>query len=512
MSGQARSSKERAPLPSVPEYLQHWAQHTPAQIALREGDTTLTYDTLARYAVQTAAELRGRGVAPGDRVVLVGANTWRWVVAYLATLIVGAIAVPTNTRLSPQQFAHQAKIVDARLVIFDDAFADITQLVTEPLANLDGATSVIATEGVAEWPEAQRGDAPAVISFTSGTTGTPKGALLSHTAITEGSRVFARVLGTDSTDSTLVLVPLFHNTGFVDQLGHMIIVGGRTELLARFKTELAIQELAAHPVTYVTAVPSILRLLMTHPSADRAFSRARTVLYGGSPMPEAWSAEIGERWPSLRLFHGYGLTEFTSAVSFLRPESAAEHLESVGTPAPDVRIMIAADDGSPVPDGETGQIMAAGPTIMTEYWNAPELTAQKIVNGWLATGDLGRVSGGLMYLAGRVDDVINRGGEKVLPAAIESALCELNGVAEACVFPLPDDVLQQRVHAVVRLREGAAAFDLDQAIAALAASFPDYAIPETIRVWDDLPRGASGKVDRRQVIQLRTTETKEEQA
>lgn len=490
---------------TIPDALRYWAARTPDSRALTESDTTLSYRELADAVDRARTALSARGISRGDRVVLIGENTWRWVVAYLAVLAHGAIIVPANTRLSQQQFADQIDFVDAALVLVDERYAALAEGVTRRVEHFDRAGSFLDDDVEPTEPTPVGLAESALISFTSGTTGTPKGALLSHEALSEGSRVFARVLGTSSADSTLVLVPLFHNTGFVDQLGHMILVGGETVLLRSFRTQDAVDELALRQVTYVTAVPSIIRLVMTHEHADRALGRVRTVLYGGSPMPEAWSDELAERWPAVRLFHGYGLTEFTSAVSFLTPDRAGNR-ESVGAAAPGVEIRVVDPDGNDVEPGATGEIIARGPTRMSEYWGSPDLTARKIVDGWLWTGDLAHVTDGLLFLDGRVDDVINRGGEKVLPAYVESKLSELPAVAEACVFALDDPILQSRVHAVVRLREGADEPSADDFRNYLASRLPDYAVPETVRIWGDLPRGASGKVDRRAVVEKRKNE------
>lgn len=483
-------------LETIPAYLRWWAEHTPKAPALSDNDRHFDYQQLLTAVQQMAQYLRNNKVNPGDRVVVVGANTWQWAVTYLGTLWSGAVIVPTNSRLSAHQFAAQADLVDAKVVFFDTAFESLVSLTSQPIIQMDRddefPVDISRRAGSFSSPAPEDN---AVISFTSGTTGTPKGAVLTHRAIAEGSKVFVKVLGTSSRDSTTVLVPLFHNTGFIDQLGHMLIAGGYTRLLRQFRTKDAVEELATRPVSFITAVPSILRLLMVHEQSPRIFSTVRKVLYGGSPMPEAWSQEMMSRWPHLELFHGYGLTEFTSAVSFLRPNQASHSLESVGTAAPEVHIRILDDKGNESSE-KGGEIHVKGPTCMMEYWRSPELTAQKFREGWLATGDLGYVKDGLLYLDGRVDDVINRGGEKILPAFVESLLSQLPTIAEACVFGLPDPVLQQRVHAAITARPGT---EVDENLIRdfLTEKLPDYAVPETYTVLADLPRGASGKVDRR---------------
>lgn len=488
------------PARTVPDALTYWARRNPRQSAVVHGDERLSYQELADAVESAGTVLRAHGIVRGDRVVLVGHNGIPWVLAYLACLRIGAIVCPANNRLSPEQFDAQCATVGARLVLHDEPHRDLVAKVEDrQLVELAEFTAAAASrDGLDQYPGPGPED-DALVSFTSGTTGVPKGAVLTHRALHEGSRVFAEFLGTSTDDSTLVLVPLFHNTGFVDQFGQMLVVGGTTHLLTRFRTADAVEEFRARPVTFVTAVPSILRLLMVSDGADVVYGPARTVLFGGSPMPEAWSAELRNRWPQLRLVHGYGLTEFTSACSFLPPELIGSHGESVGRPAPGVRLRVVTDAGQDAAVGETGEVWAAGTTRMSRYWNQPVRTAEKLSGEWLRTGDCGYVDAdGLLWLTGRVDDVINRGGEKVLPAPVESRIAALPEVAEAAVFGFADPILLKRVGVAVQLRPGRT---LDEAAARerLLQQLPDYAVPERWLVYDQLPRTASGKADRRAI-------------
>jgi acyl-CoA synthetase (AMP-forming)/AMP-acid ligase II len=449
----------------------------------------------------------------GDRVVVVGHNSAAWAVAYLSVLRAGAVVAPANNRLSATQFAEQVELLDARLVLHDEDHIGLARAAQGPLRSVQPLSAVAAAPSTHDTPAADPDlvapAAPALISFTSGTTGLPKGAVLSSSALFTGSSVFADYLGTTASDSTLVLVPLFHNTGFVDQLGHMLVCGGRTNLLHKYRTANAIAELIREPVTFVTAVPSIIRLLMVADGADDALAETRTVLFGGSPMPAAWSQELMDRWSQLRLVHGYGLTEFTSACTFLPHELMLTDGESVGFPAPDVEVRITDDDGNSVPAGQIGEVWVSGPTRMREYWANPELTALKIREPWLRTGDLGyQDDRGLLWLTGRTDDVINRGGEKVLPAFVESCLAEIPGIAQAAVFGVEDAILQNRIAAALELRPRAT-FDEQAVRQQLAQRLPDYAIPEYWFVLDSLPRTASGKLDRRAATRLVAPENQE---
>lgn len=497
---------------SIPGALRHWAVIQPHAVALDDGAEALTYKDLSDRVEAAALTLRGLGVNAGDRVVIVGHNSVPWVVSYLAVLRAGAVIAPANDRLNPAQFAQQADLLDARLVLHDEHHTDLAYQAHT------GGRSVVALTALDEHspsaapslaPELPSPDAPALISFTSGTTGLPKGAVLSSAALFAASAVFADYLASTRDDSTLVLVPLFHNTGFVDQLGHMLVCGGRTNLLRRYRTADAVAELTRQPVTFVTAVPSIIRLLMVADASDDALSGARTVLFGGSPMPAAWIQELMDRWPELRLVHGYGLTEFTSACTFLPHELMLTDGESVGFPAPHVDVRVTDDSGNPSPTGEVGEIWVSGPTRMREYWRNAELTDTKIRGSWLRTGDLGyQDERGLLWLTGRTDDVINRGGEKVLPAFVESCLAEIPAIAQAAVFGVEDPILQNRIAAAIELRPRAT-FDEGAAVEQLAQKLPDYAVPEQWFVLDSLPRTASGKLDRRAATRLATPNTQE---
>lgn len=487
---------------TIPRALDHWSRATPSALALTDGEREFTYAELAQEVDLSARRMLAVNVAGKDRVIIVGNNSWQWVVAYLAALRVGAIAVPMNNRLSAAQVSELLEITEPQLILSDDAHAGLFS--NTPGQTPYGLGAEIGrgdlwdvqpkADALADYPAE---DAPAIISFTSGTTGIPKGAVLDQLALAKGAEVILRQVGLESGDSTLVVAPLFHNIGFNDQLGQMILCGGRTDLLTRYRTKDAVAAFRARPVTFITAVPSVLRLLMTSGDADAVYGPARTVIFGGSPMPGAWSSELLRRWPQLQLWHGYGLTEFTSCCSLLPPKWIETHGESIGFAPPDVRLRLVGEDGTDVANGEVGEIWVAGRTRMTGYWGRPDATAEKIAGEWLMTGDLGRMGEhGLLYHVGRKDDVINRGGEKILPSYVESVLSERPDIAQCTVFGAPHSVLQNVVVAAVETREGHV-FDPNAALGHLSQRLPGYAVPEEIVIFDPLPRTASGKVDRR---------------
>jgi acyl-CoA synthetase (AMP-forming)/AMP-acid ligase II len=495
-----------APARTLPRALRAWARSQPGAPAVGLGDDELDYRELDRTVDAAARILRGVGVTAGDRVVIAGHNSPEWVVAFLATLRLGAVAVPLNVRLGELEVRRQLELCDPCAILASEAFAPAfdqarpsrsTRLLLLERES-DDRRSLWRRPAARAPARAPAPSQPALISFTSGATGAPKGAVISHRALVRSASAFVPRLETSSADRSLTLVPLFHNTGFVDQLSQLLLVGGSLDLLPEFRTAAAVDALAARPASYLIAVPSILRLLMLHERAEEAFRGCRVVVYGGSPMPPPWIRELAERWPGIRLFNCYGLTEFTSVSHLLDPEHALGRGGSVGRPVEGVRQQIAAASGQALPPGEVGEVCVAGPMRMTGYWRSAAATRKAFRGGWLRTGDLGTVDDGFLTVLGRSADVVNRGGEKIYVASVEAALGELAAVAEAAVVGAPHPIFQERVVAWVVPRRGGE-FDEEEARRHLAVRIPDYAVPEAFVVVDELPRNGAGKLDRAQV-------------
>jgi long-chain acyl-CoA synthetase len=475
----------------------------PEAPALIAQGSTSTYSELGAAVRRCGDFLVGLGVRAGDRVAIIGTNSAGWVISFLGCLDVGAIAVPMNYRLGRAEIDAQLRLAEPRAVLADEGLA----ATVEPAVLALGAAFRSLTHDARQGPSSEDvpareardlpdPDAPALISFTSGSTGAPKGALITHRALAAAAEAYATGMRTGPDDRTLIMVPLFHNTGFCDQLAHMIVVGGAVDVLPRFGTAITRATLRERPATFLIAVPGILRLLMIGEGADAIFGPCRVLCYGGSPMPEAWIREMVDRWPHVRLYNAYGLTEFTSVSHLLGPEDLPERTGTVGRPVAGVEQLIVDEQGAPLRSGTTGRILISGPTCMAGYWRAPELTDRVLQGRWLDTGDLGSVTpDGFLVLAGRTSDVINRGGEKISPLQVEAALSVQPGVAEATVVGAPHAIFGQCVVAFVTVTAGAA-LDIDALRAGLRHHVADYAIPEHFVLEDDLPRNAAGKVDR----------------
>lgn len=484
--------------------LSDWANRQPDAPALSDASTELTYAELLAEVDDAADRLAGLGVEPGERVAVVGRNTIEWILVFLGALRSGAIVVPLNYRLSPREIARQLEVCQPRVTLAAEDLVERLEGagVDSPLTlERESARCLFDIEAAPRQPDNTAAASTAVISFTSGTTGPPKGAMITHAGLVASAKAYAHCFGTTSADRTLVLVPLFHNTAFVDQLAQMVLVGGSVDLVEEFSVRGAIEALSRRPASYLIAVPSIYRLLMLSERADEAFAGCRIAAYGGAPMPEAWINELQERWPHMRLFNVYGLTEFTAVSHILGPEHLPERGGSVGPPVAGVRHRVVDEAGNELPPGSVGEIQLVGPTRMVGYWGNGAANSQALEGAWLRTGDLGWIGeDDFLSVKGRACEVINRGGEKIYASQVEAALCRIDGIGEAAVVGAPHPIFQECVVACVTTAEES--LDEAEVRRALLDELPDYAVPEALVVRAELPRNAAAKVDRRAIRAL----------
>ena len=501
-----------SPLRSITDYVQHWADRTPDAVALSSGDVGIGYHELSVLIDDVAGRLEAAGVRSGDRVVLAGINTGGWVVAFLAALRRGAIIAPLNSRLGSNQLPALIDTMEPRIALVDDSQAHIfeeariaqTGVYVHHLGDgdLDTAFTKLPAADTDRNSWSVDPQAPALLSFTSGTTSTPKAALISHASLVAAARCFEPYSDLGPHPITTVVTPLFHNTGYVDQLCQSLVFGGQVDLVPRFRSAAAVTAMTRRPPTFLATVPSILRMLMLAPEADEIFAHCRAAIVGGASMPHAWIREINRRWPSLQVLHGYGLTEFTSASHLLPSDEIVMQRDSVGKTVPGVECSIRDEDGCEVPSGVPGEVWLAGPMRMIGYWGQPDATRDALSGKWLRTGDVGIVNEhGYLRLQGRLNQVINRGGEKIHPALLEDLLGSYESIAEVVVVGLPDPVLGERVFAGVVCRDGTH-FDDSDARRILDGHVPDYALPEEFIVVDAIPHSVTGKPDRHAITEI----------
>ena len=415
----------------------------------------------------------------------------------------GAIAVPVGIREARPGLAFIAGQCGAIGIVFDDTLEDRVPLVDEaPALALRlpaSALADLARGGTAAPTAAETKETDtAVILYTSGTTGRPKGAMLTHLSIAHSVLHYEACMRLVAGDRSALAVPASHVTGLIAIIATMWHVGGAVVVVPEFRAEPFVRLLAQERITHTLLVPAMYRLcLMSEAFAGADLSRWRVGGYGGAPMPEATIAELAEKLPGLTLLNCYGSTETTSPATVMPHGPSGGHVESVGVPLPCADIRVMDDEGREVGPGVSGELWIGGPMVVPGYWANPEATAASFTAGYWHSGDLGAIDAqGYVRILDRKKDMLNRGGFKVYSVEVENALMAWPGVVEAAVIGVPCPVLGERVHAVVHA-PGVAPDD-EGLRAHCAALLADYKVPETI-AWrgEPLPRNANGKVMKR---------------
>jgi len=460
---------------SVVAMLRASVERDPAAEAVVEVDgPRLTYRELWDASTRVAGGLRAAGVGRGDRVAIRLGNGVDWVLGFLGTLMAGGVVVPVNTRFTDSE---------ARYVI-DDSGA---RVVLEPGSPLpDGPPHV---------EEGLRRDDLAAIFYTSGTTGFPKGAMTSHENFLTNSENARRVCGLPREDPSmrnLISVPLFHVTGCNSQLLPTLEGGAAAVILPTFEVGRFLEVIPEERIAVVTTVPAIFWLAINQPRfADVDVSGVRFATYGGAPIAPDLVQAITHAFPGARVGNGFGLTETSSISTFLPHEYADAHADSVGFAAPVADLDLADVD----PDTGVGELLIRGGHVVQGYWNKPEATEVTFAGGWLRTGDLARIDEeGFTFIVDRAKDMINRGGENVYCVEVENVLAAAPGVAEVAVVGVPDQMMGEKVGAVVVPRPGAD-FDVDEFLTHVRTQLADFKVPQYVDVRSAaLPRNPGGKV------------------
>ena len=337
----------------------------------------------------------------------------------------------------------------------------------------------------------------AAIFYTSGTTGLPKGAMMSHANFTANSESTFRIMQMDRSEAaaiaSLISLPLFHVTACNSQLILKLELGGRVELLSNpLDFDGYFRAVRAHGVSQIVAVPAIYHAMLRHPQfAELDVSGVGWAGLGGAPIAETLLREIEHAFPNARVANGFGLTETSALASFLPHEEAAAHGDSVGFAVPVVDLAIEEAD----PESGVGELLVRGPNVVQGYWKKPEATAETFVDGWLHTGDLARIDAdGLLYIVDRKKDMINRGGENVYSLEVENALAGAPGVGEVAVIAVPDEMMGEKVGAVIVPAAGAQ-IDVDAVVAYGRTHLADFKVPQYVALREDpLPRNPNGKL------------------
>ena len=490
-------------------------------------DATISAGELDRLSDAFAVSLVGRGFAPRDRAVLYLQNVPQYVIAQLAVWKAGGVVVSANPMYRGRELTEI--VTDsgaAALITLDSLYRDVAADVVAAVGvdtvvttsefeyradacpprdatdALDMSTMIEDAAGRRPDRTVQAASDLAVLTYTSGTTGPPKGAMTSHANLFFNARVYRDWIGIDSSDVVLGIAPLFHITGIVGHVGLSLVTGAPLVLTHRFDADETVRAIARHRATFTVGSITVFIALMNAAGATREALASLTKVYsGGAPIPPSMLDEFREAFGHT-IHNIYGLTETTSpiiAVPFgsRAPLDADSGATAVGVPVFDTVVRVIDDDGRDLPVGEAGELVAAGPQIVAGYWNRPEATAEALTPAGLRTGDVGFMnSDGWFFIVDRMKDQINASGFKVWPREVEDVLYEHPAIREAAVVGVPDAYRGETVRAFVSLRPGAE-MTPGELTAFAKERLAAYKAPREVTILDDIPKTASGKLLRR---------------
>ena len=494
--------------------LRESARRAPAKTAVILGDVTISYAQLDELSDRLAASLTAAGLAAGDRVGLQLPNIPQFVISYFGILKAGGVVVPMNPLLKAPEIAFQLEDSGAVALITYGGFLDeaakavevakVTSLyvVAAPGAVAPAAGTPFETLLAGDAPGSQlaaRGPAdPAVIIYTSGTTGTPKGAALSHIGLYMNADIPGRLFEFADEDVAVVALPLFHVFALSSIMNTCVLLGGTMTLVPRFDPTAVLRLMERDRVTVFMGVPTmfiaLLQAIDAVGAADFDLAALRVAVSGGAPIP----AEVIDAFESrfgVAILEGYGLSESSSTATF-NISVTERKVYSVGKPIWGTAVQIWDEQSRPLPPGadHVGEVVLRGMNIMIGYHGNPEATAKAFAGGWFHTGDLGYIDeDGFLFIVDRIKDLIIRGGYNVYPREIEEVLYAHPAVAEAAVIGVPDPKMGEEVHAIVAVKPGQAVTEAEliEFVKERAAA---YKYPRTIEFRDSLPKGATGKI------------------
>jgi fatty-acyl-CoA synthase len=475
------------------------ARKTPHRTALIHGDTTVSYAELYARTTRLAHALRALGLRRGDRIAYLGPNHPSYLETLFAAGTLGAVFVPLNPRLAGPEIAYQLSDSGAKVLVYAPSLAGL-------VAGLPGNAHVRTFVEVGSWYEELIGQAAeepidqpvaaedmCIIMYTSGTTGRPKGAMLTHGNLTWNAVNVLVDHDLTADERALVSAPLFHTAGLNMLTLPVLLKGGTCVLVESFDPAATLDLIGRHRITFMFGVPTMFDQVARHPRwADADLSSLRILTCGGSPVPTPLIAAYQER--GLTFLQGYGMTEASPGTLFLDAEHAVGKAGSAGVPHFFSDVRVVRPDFTPVDIGETGEVVVRGPHVMPGYWGLPDETAAVFADGWFRSGDAARVDeDGYVFIVDRIKDMIISGGENIYPAEIEDLLLGHPGIVECAVIGVADDKWGEVPRAVVVPREGVQ-LDPDEVLASLAGHLAKYKIPKSVVVVDELPRTASGKL------------------
>ncbi|HVR30042.1 MAG TPA: AMP-binding protein [Thermoanaerobaculia bacterium] len=493
--------------------------HFASRTLVVDGEYRATFRQHGARVLRCAGALRQLGLGKGDRFAVMAANCHEYLELYHAAYLGAGIINPLNLRLAGRELDYIVRDSGTEVAFVDRHFAAAFDQAMRAAAGRSPIRRTVLIGGgdvphdvryedllagsAPEVPDEPEEDDAVVLMYTGGTTGIPKGVLVSQRAEMLNWYHLAMVFPIGEEQVFLMPTPIFHAASMIPILA-LPALGGTIVLAPRFDPAETLDLIERHGVTRVSLVPTMLGMILNHPEFEPQRLRSLdSLVYGASPMPEALLARLMELYPNLELGQGYGMTESSSILTLLTP---ADHrrggklLRSVGRALPGIVLSIQDENGHLLPIGETGEVCARGGNYMIGYWNQPDATSEAFRGGWYHSGDAGYLDHeGYLYLVDRVKDMIVTGGENVYSIEVENAISTHPAVAQVAVIGIPHQVWGEAVHAVVVLREGAAA-TAEEIIAHARASIAGYKVPKSVELRDQpLPLSGAMKVLKREL-------------
>lgn len=475
------------------------------KLAVVTEDQSMSYRQMADLSDAIAANLQSRGTAKGDRVAVVVGNRAEFPLLVIACAKIGAIMVPINVKLAVEELQYIFEHSKPSIIISEEEFLHKvekanqgeTTVSQENIFVIDGQNSYgQLLEKGAPFRQTDVGEEDGVfILYTSGTTGRPKGAVLTHINVVHSLMNYKSVFATDDTFKTLIAVPMFHVTGLVGQLLHMFYVGGTVYSMRRYQNEEYINRILEHKINFLFNVPTIFIMMSTSEEFQKhSFDFVKKVAFGGSPIYQQTFTMLKGAFPNAQLHNAYGATETTSPATLMPLTYPDSKVTSVGLPVKVADIKIIDMEGKECPTGESGELYIKGPMIIKEYWDNPAANQSSFTDGYWHSGDLGiQDEDGFIYIRDRKKDMINRAGEKIFSIEVEDVLKAHPDVVEAAVIGEPDPVFGEKVKAFV-VGPKLDAEDFSALKEHCQKSLAKFKVPEEFELIDSLPRNASGKI------------------